>query len=1136
MPTSSFAWVTSGLVSSPERDVRGATWWSTCRLPSNDEDHLPVTLSEHDAARVINCRSLVDALRRDGALSSQAHAQAIERLGTEGLQRSDAEPPGQRSIVYLVANTTGVLADANLLDLVCNHFETRVDPGYVEEIRREAVNATAADSLREWLRSLVDRVRAGLSTGGYETIRLKDALPELEVPGGKPPTPEVQALRDLLTFATQLGDVIWIDDRYASSFSNRDGVPIVGVLDMLWELRSRSAIDEAQYYETVLQLRASNARYISLTAEEILHHLKDAPISGGRLVETSALATLRRHVAACLLDSLTLQRGPKPQDWSSPYGELDFVFQTLTAVSQALGRCFTEEDSSEIADARADWTFWNLYTGLFGVRELLLADSSGTGLDLIGRDLTVAVWGMLTVFGEKGPVVTERRRAQYMRWLSERLLRKRFKVDPGVILSSALALKSIALDKLSTHSETTPEGVAYRLGLQQIIVEAPEALREEISRDPELCARVGLLTTWTIKVGRVTFQAPEFLRAVAEALNGREATVHAQSADTEFRVRRVSTQGLAPSAAFAVEVSNHQGSIRATVSGPEFRLLRDSPAEREVVLRENRSWFDCAAAEYESAISDVVSTNDPAQRIERLEHYKASSAACYYHRIEETLRTSGRFDIADILPPSASGLLNHFRLDVSHADDRTDFSARLSPACMALVAQEGIEEALARLVCFPIPLPAAAVEELKRVPADERNRILTRLETRCCSPIARPHLIALATTFAGETEVPLAIARRTVDQLFGAENEKEFRLFHAILGRVHSELSDRPGAKGWPPSVKLPMAWAHSAKLQDILRPADADKLAEWIQQAAFQIGSEPFSRQPEVWNDALHPRLLRREDILTSGLASVLQGCSPEGVASLQISDRVRSVLLCGRLGPEFPSVSLLKDPCLAANCSGSILGGDRAAVLRGLVAADVCEAVSSGFLQGAASRALELLKHDFASPHAWMILSGVVCDLPIYAELREEVRSLLAAIDLEALWLRDALSGFLAIGFGAGQAAHLEDDALRAKVEQMLIRVATHLDGRKKQASETGGSLSVDRHALNLIEAALRVTHYPGDDQKTGTRLAELLVKLLNASPVVCEYLRSTVGRLVFEIPAEQLHGIWQVELELRARSAGA
>jgi len=73
----------------------------------------------------------------------------------------------------------------------------------------------------------------------------------------------------------------------------------------------------------------------------------------------------------------------------------------------------------------------------------------------------------------------------------------------------------------------------------------------------------------------------------------------------------------------------------------------------------------------------------------------------------------------------------------------------------------------------------------------------------------------------------------------------------------------------------------------------------------------------------------------------------------------------------------------------------------LRGVVTADVCKVVSSRFLQGAASRALEILKYDFASPYAWMILSGIVCDLPIYAELHEEVRSLLTAVDLEALWL---------------------------------------------------------------------------------------------------------------------------------------
>ncbi len=1104
-------------------------------LTSNDDTRSLVTLSERDAARIVNCRTLVDALRRDGVLSSDAHSKAIDRLGNEGIQRSDTVPPERGSIVYLVASTAGVLADSNLLDLICDHFEVYVDRRYVEQIRSELAGVDAAGVLRGWLQTLVDRVRNGLMSGVYQTTQVDDEAPKLQAAERGGVSLDVRALGDLLAFAVQSGDAIWVDDRYVTSFSNRDGAPVVGILEVLQELRSRCAIDEPQYYEKLLQLRASNARYVALTPEELLYYLKDAPITEGRLVETNALSTLRRYVAACLLDRAPLQRGPAPQGRASPYGELNFVFQTLTAVTLTLCRCFGEAPSIESAQAWADWLLYNVYTGTFGVRELLVADISGDGLDFIGRDLAVAIWGMLTVLADSGAGATDETRSRYMHWIEERILRRRFKADPAVILPTYLALKAVVIDKLNAYPESTPEGAVYRIALQRMFLEAPPAVRDEVKRDPELFPRIGLAVTWTIQVGPVTFSAPEFFRAAADAINGREAVVCAQGATSSFTVRKASRQG---DERLAIEVVEQQGSTQLRASDPIFRLLQDSPAEREAVLRENRNWFDCEASRCEAAINEIMSTADPALRIERLERRRASSAACYYERIAEELEHSRSFDINDLLPPSASDLLSHFRLDISEAGNDRSFKAMLSEASEQLIAEEGIKEALGRVASFPVPTPAPLLRELKNLTSSARNQIIEALERQCHSPIGLLHVIELAVPLLSDDEIPRQIAIRAMDALFDEPAAtREFELFHAILERVHTELSSWVDVSTWPASVKLAVAWAHSHKLHAIFSStlADADKLAEWIEQAGSQMGSESLGRQPETWNDALHPRLLRREDILTHGLASVLQGSSAETIESLRIPERIRSIIFGGPLGAQLPGGPLLRDPALTRNCAGSIFGGDRATVLRAVVGAEVSESVSSASLHGVVSRALDVLKYDVASQYAWVVVTSIVCDLPIHEDLREELRAILFAVDLEALWSRDAFSGYLAIRFAAGQVAHIDDCALRASVEEALVKIAHHLDGLGKRQNQLSAPVSIEDHAINLIDAALRIAHYPGEEQKTSTRSAQLLIKLLNASSAVSESVRSTAPRLVWELPARQLHGMWQVELELRARAGG-
>lgn len=141
---------------------------------------------------------------------------------------------------------------------------------------------------------------------------------------------------------------------------------------------------------------------------------------------------------------------------------------------------------------------------------------------------------MLTVWSQASPEEARDLRARYMRWLGDRLLRKRFKADPPVILSTSIALRSAAIDKLNNFPETTPVGAAYRLGLQQMFLEAPEGLRQEMLRDPELCPRIGLSVTWTIDIGAVTFPAPSSCSGGDQRLRSRRiraksrATIRAQ--------------------------------------------------------------------------------------------------------------------------------------------------------------------------------------------------------------------------------------------------------------------------------------------------------------------------------------------------------------------------------------------------------------------------------------------------------------------------------------------------------------------------------------------------------------------------------------------------------------------------------
>jgi hypothetical protein len=65
-------------------------------------------------------------------------------------------------------------------------------------------------------------------------------------------------------------------------------------------LKRGGDIDDDSYYRALHLARASGLMFIPLASGEIIYHLNRAPFSGGSLVETNELRTIRRYIAATL--------------------------------------------------------------------------------------------------------------------------------------------------------------------------------------------------------------------------------------------------------------------------------------------------------------------------------------------------------------------------------------------------------------------------------------------------------------------------------------------------------------------------------------------------------------------------------------------------------------------------------------------------------------------------------------------------------------------------------------------------------------------------------------------------------------------------------------------------------------------
>jgi hypothetical protein len=1087
----------------------------------------PVTLPEPELERVINCRSLLEALKRDGVLPNRAYQEALVKLGSEGSQVPllSSLPPSN-SPVFLSVGIASILAEADLLNRVCCHFQVFIDRDDVDEVRG-AVSGHERDlKLVNWLTELIERVRDGLAQGVYEVIALSDKIFDGELE--KEENEDFLTALDMFRFTPQSSDTIWIDDRFFNRYFHRDGVPIIGILEILEALRLNNRISEDDYYDKLLQLRKANIRYIPLSSQEIIYHLKQAQVSEseGVVRETDDLAVLRRYIASCLLDSNRLQRPPLPENTPNPQGEIAFLVESLNAVSDALVVAWVDEEVTDpIATAHADWIWENLYVGSLGTQHFLPESDSDSNLfGLIGLDISKAYMRGLGLSEDSSNNEQNSPRRKYFTWLEERISRQRFKADIEAVVASAQVLHYLLDNTRRERGDDAELELANQVILSQLYLELPKQIRAEIKSNPELMSWLGIQTGKSVSVGSVSFTASDFLQAAMEAINGgtgRAVTIEHQ---VEFTIKQPELDN--PSG-YTLEVKNEQNSTLYGINDDLMYLLSDNIDQREEVLRSHRDWFDCDKTTFDKVISEIASATDPQYRLEQGKGWREASATFFYASLEQKFCHLKQFNWDELIPPSAEGLLQHFRID--GAIDEGSFPVKLSNSAPALLADEGLEATLERLACLPVKLPAIITEELGKLSSDERQDLLNRLASRWAAPICKLHLIDLALSFISDGEIVIDLAKKTLDELsIETDAIAHFHLSKAILGWVSDEFSYWTEVKEWSVPIKLAMIWTHSSRLHNLFHVAgaQAENLARLFEyhRSQWHTSTDILDRNPQFWNDVFHPCRLSRVWLIVHGLAVALKDKNLDMLAEIGFIDQLRDRTDRVFKEPSESKYILLRDPSLMQDSLKSLLGGDRGKLVTPLFGSELGQESSSGYLKSVTEAAINALDRNLQSQPDWFKLAAVVGDLPIYDELKDKLQSLLAKLNLASLFATNPQTAFLALNLASDQVAYIEDDSTRSRLQEGVVEIAKLLCEQQKEAD--------DNIAVQLLESTLSLSIKLNDPHQTSHTFTNLLERILYAWPSLANTsIYSVVLRFAQALPVRQLHGFWSLVLRLRA-----
>lgn len=1051
---------------------------------------------------VVACSGLLNILFTEGKIAESTYKSILSDLGMHGAENTSGFLPPLASKIIITDAVLHMLAATEALEIICSNYSVYILRSCINESKGFLKEINDRNNLIDKIDSLLQRIVDGLKSGQYEMLPLQSAAIESE--GER--NPVVSTVLDLLRGVYDRGDVVWIDDRFGNSYLRINMAPIIGVNEILLSLHELGIMSKDQYFEKLLKLRSSNFRYIPCSKEEIVYYLNKAGIENGSVKETYELKILKRYFASCLLDANRLQKPPMPSGAPNPDGEVMFFVSSVRAISEAISHWWEQDDKN--AEAYANWIFINLYTGLYGIRHLRSNDDeSNDGLDLIALDIVSAFMRGISMLGESKSM----RRKKYFPWIETRILNKRLKLNPEIVDAISKSMESFFSNE-NLNAPNKEMRIVTQLLLQDYYLSLPNSLQSELRISDAVMNAIGLKTTESIHINGINYPADSFWVAINKTLKGEESTISDLQTGAQYRVSwHKESNG---NAFFEIR---GEGAEPMRLADPVLGAVSDNLEKIRELLLSNRRWFDLDTKELIEAVNEIASTEILAERIKKIERWRSSSAAFFYEKLENHIVTTHSFKF-DELMPSPAGLLRYFRLEIGN---KISFTDQIGESAHLLVASEGLEIAIERLSKLPTEMPEYVIERFKALPGEKRQELLTKYSASWASPICKLHLLNLSLV-SGEID----IAKVVVDEIFSEKGNQCFKLFKAILNWTNNEIERMQEIKGWHPSAKLAIIWAHSSYLHNIFHLGQAipEWLAEEFSSADMPLAAnEIFNRTSSKWNDILHPNRITRALILC-GFGKIISNFEAEVIGELGIEEKIMKYALSEEGVTEF---FMFPDPLLTEDNLESLFGGDRSMNLP-FLAHDIAKQISSIYLKDTVKNAMHKIRSNQSEYIEWLKLSIILSDLPCYSDLQNDLKEILLGIDFESMLAKSHLASVLALHVGAKQSRYFIGDYVITHIEKGLLQTATFFSGNPgiELAPFTNGQI-----AGGLIDDALSLSVTENNDREITMKFCKIAQRTFEEWPLTSENIRHGIFRLAQELPASLLHGLWKLILFLRA-----
>jgi tetratricopeptide (TPR) repeat protein len=1099
-------------------------------LHSNSLPLQPVQLPEEYASLVCGLRDVAHAMENTGLISATEATSASNELGGEKHERQVDLSAGRQLIFE--HGVASQFARVGLLTRLANRCNILLTAEEAHELKREQESAINAKSTCERIGRLVNHISRGIDSGKYQMHLHPD--PKAAVEDRTLHAYEL-LLYDAIHFGQNGTAVIWCDDRFLNGHQTFGQSRVVSICDVLNHLRVATTINDDQYFDLLQQLRSANVRYVPVSEEELLYHLRRSPVQANSVEESPGLSVLRRYIAACMLDRDRLQKPLSDEQGNWNAREMAFPLRLNRTVIDAFFRLWeqTNEPVDQFA-VRINWMWKNIYADVAAFRQSLVqADTSRDARALIGMSV-----GHLLAQGLQLSTKPDQRRAglsarqQFFEWIEDNVIAPRMLNSSNLIQDTVKVVahtveigKSDLVEAQHKYGNNSPQAVAQQHVIGCWICDLPPVIRDNFHLSSEELKQWGLTETPTVNFLSTSFNADEFWDGVARAMKSGGATI--RSADGgKLRFQR-GRDALTLPAVFRKGHAKHSAQLQCTV----LPLLASNQKVRIAFLQSHLEWFDLSRKKREEEILRISEIRGPRVRLWALDEIRRNSAAWLYTRLQEGVRRRERISIADLLLTQALHYENHLRLVTCSKTSEPDCDT----AVTQLLEDEGLEETIVRCSCIPSPLPAQVSESLQSLTKEEQLVLIAKLEKELVTPVQRIHLVALLNQLRSVIGDVADRLRKQVEYLTTPETGgKSVEAFLAMLQWLNLRLGWNETTAHWHPSVRLRVIWTHASQLYAaFLRAgASAKKVHEWFQSMAPELGRDHVAPELTYVGDVAHPTNVNYTSLILHGITACT-GSAPDDLISQSGIGEILQKFVTNCAQSRKESYTFCRKTALCPNTLKSFLGDSNKLALRRLLGTETHEKkcfVSDPDQQ--IELALAALNKNPHDPLAWVSLQLVVEEAALTPEIAEALSKILQRIDFGSAFTANAVEASLLVLLVPRFASALGIASISNRLQEQVYQVAaTASKTRSEKREPLAQDQSFLRLAGGLMEATAQLSRISSDPTTNVSELCDRYIVLLRCWPELATQISDQLPSMLQMLPFDCQVKIWPLIFTLRS-----